>query len=279
MIAYLKIIRPHQWLKNLMLLFPPFLGGMIMKPGIVREGIVPFIAFCLASSATYILNDLLDSPRDRNHPLKKTRPVAAGQISIKAAGILSFTMTVAAIFAGFRVSTYFALFIVAYLAIFAAYSIKLKELPIIDIFCVAAGFILRLQAGGVAFNVVISEWLFLCVFLLSIFLSIGKRLCEKGELGAMAGLHRKTLEHYPEGFLDMAMSLSGAAVLVTYTMYSLTRQSFIFTVPLCTFGLLRYILRVKSGQGGDPTDSLLKDFPLLVTGVLWVVMVALSIYR
>jgi 4-hydroxybenzoate polyprenyltransferase len=157
MIAYLKIIRPHQWLKNLMLLFPPFLGGMIMKPGIVREGIVPFIAFCLASSATYILNDLLDSPRDRNHPLKKTRPVAAGQISIKAAGILSFTMTVAAIFAGFRVSTYFALFIVAYLAIFAAYSFKLKELPIIDIFCVAAGFILRLQAGGVAFNVVISD--------------------------------------------------------------------------------------------------------------------------
>ena len=139
---------------------------------------------------------------------------------------------------------------------------------------------LRLEAGGVAFTIDISEWLFLSVFLLALFLSTGKRLSEKIRLGTAAVKHRKTLNEYPEGFLEGVMYMTGAAVLVTYTMYVISRHSgmLLYTVPLCSFGLLRYILRIKSGMGGDPTESLLKDAPLLIVGALWTVMVGWGIY-
>jgi 4-hydroxybenzoate polyprenyltransferase len=150
----------------------------------------------------------------------------------------------------------------------------------VDIFCISAGFLLRLQAGGAAFNVVISEWLFLSVFLLSVFLSTGKRLAEKQRLGVAACHHRKALLAYPEGFLEGVLNMTGGAVLVTYTMYVISRHSalLVYTVPLCCFGLLRYILRVKTGKGGDPTESLTKDVPLLLVGMAWVVMVGWGIY-
>ena len=149
-----------------------------------------------------------------------------------------------------------------------------------DIFCISACFLLRLEAGGSAFTIVISEWLFLSVFLLALFLSTGKRLSEKTCLGAAAVMHRKSLNAYPEGFLDGVMYMTGAAVLVTYTMYVISRHStlLIYTVPLCSFGLLRYILRIRCGKGGDPTESLLKDVPLLIVGVVWAVMVGWGIY-
>ena len=135
-----------------------------------------------------------------------------------------------------------------------------------------------LMAGGEAFGVVISEWLFLTVFLLAMFLSTGKRLGEKIILGEEAGSHRKSLEGYPPGFLDGTMNLTGASVLVTYTMYALPHKPLVYSVPLCAYGLLRYILRVKSGAGGDPTESLVRDLQLLVVGLCWVVLVGWSIY-
>jgi decaprenyl-phosphate phosphoribosyltransferase len=278
MISYLKLLRPHQWLKNLMLFFPPFLSGALMQPGLWKRGILPVAAFCLASSATYVFNDLVDAPRDRNHPKKCRRPIASGAVPVPAAALISALLAAAALALGLKLGGHFLIFLGCYLGVSLSYSLKLKDLAIVDIFCIAAGFVLRLQAGGAAFGVVISEWLFLSVFLLAVFLSTGKRLCEKGGLAEQAGLHRKTLEEYPEGFLDMAMAITGAAVLVTYTMYSLSRHALIYTVPLCTFGLLRYIMRVKAGGGGDPTEALLKDFPLFVTGLLWCVLAAYGIY-
>lgn len=279
MIAYLKLMRPHQWLKNLMIFFPPFLSGALLQPGMLQSGVLPMAAFCLASSATYVLNDMLDATKDRNHPKKSLRPIASGEVSFAPAALFAVILAAGALTLGMQVPGSFVLFLLCYLVISASYSLKLKELPIVDIFCIAAGFVLRLQAGGAAFGVLISEWLFLTVFLLAVFLSTGKRLCEKGELGVRAGSHRMSLESYPAGFLDLALAMAGAAVLVTYTIYSLSRHALIYTVPLCTFGLLRYLLRVKAGEGGDPTDALLKDLPLLLTGLLWVVLVALGIYR
>lgn len=279
MMAYLKLLRLHQWLKNLMIFFPPFLSGALLQPGLLQKGALPAVSFCLASSAAYVLNDMLDAPKDRNHPKKSLRPIASGAVSFWSAAVFALLLAAGALGIGVQVPGNFVLFVLAYLVVSACYSFKLKELPIVDIFCIAAGFVLRLQGGGAAFGVQISEWLFLSVFLLAVFLSTGKRLCEKRGLGSRAGSHRKSLESYPPGFLDLAMAMTGAAVLVTYTMYSLSTHELIYTVPLCTFGLLRYTLRVKAGEGGDPTEALLKDFPLLVTGLLWVVLVALGIYR
>jgi 4-hydroxybenzoate polyprenyltransferase len=154
----------------------------------------------------------------------------------------------------------------------------LKHYPILDIFCIAAGFLLRLQAGGETFAVTISDWLFLSVFLLALFLGTGKRLSEKNMLGDKAVIHRKSLLAYPAGFLEGVMYLTGGSVLVTYTMYVITRHSLVYTVPLCCFGLLRYMLRVQQGLSGDPTDSLIKDLPLFSVGLLWVIMIGLGIY-
>lgn len=275
---YLRILRPAQWLKNLMLLFPSFLGGSLMQAGAVGKSVIPLASFCLASSATYIFNDILDAEKDAQHPVKRGRPIASGVVSRGAAAVISLVLFLAAASLSLWVSELFSLILIAYLTVSVVYSIKLKEMPIVDIFCISAGFLLRLKAGGEAFKIAVSDWLFLSVFFLAIFLSTGKRLCEKTTLGEVAGNHRKTLVVYPDSFLDGIMYMTGASVLVTYTMYVIQRPALVYTVPLCTFGLLRYYYRVKVGQNGDPTESLLKDPVLFCVGLLWTGWIGVSIY-
>lgn len=271
-------MRPAQWLKNLMLLFPPFLGGLIAQPEIAQRGVLPFISFCAASSSTYILNDILDSQNDAHHPLKKLRPLPSGAVAKNNASILCLFLACTGITLAFLCSTKFLLLLIAYLVIVTTYSLKFKNIPIVDIFCISTGFLLRLQAGGEVFGIRISDWLFLSVFLLAIFLSTGKRLGERSMLGTRAGSHRKSLLAYPDGFLDGIMYMTGAAVLVTYTMYVISRHALVYTVPLCLFGLLRYIFLIKSGSTGDPTESLYKDKALFLVGFFWVIMVGWSLY-
>lgn len=277
-ISYIKMLRPAQWLKNLMLLFPPFLGGTLFQAGIPAKLPVPLISFCLASSSAYIVNDILDAANDARHPVKRGRPVASGEVPVTAAVIGALLLAAGAVSLALKVSGLFSLLLVVYLLISFTYSVKLKELPLVDIFCIAAGFLLRLNAGGEASGVVISDWLFLTVFLLAVFLSTGKRLGEKNTLGDFAAGHRKSLLTYPDGFLEGMMYMTGAAVLVTYTMYVIAHHALVYTVPLCTFGLLRYIYLVKSGISGDPTNSLLQDRVLFCVGFLWTVMVGWGIY-
>jgi len=278
-LALLRLCRPTQWLKNLMLFFPPFLSGSILYPEVAVKGMPAFIAFCLASSSGYILNDIVDLDHDRLHPRKKYRPLPAGVLKPVAAAILAVLLFcggtgVAVISQSYR----FLLFLLLYLLVTAIYSLKVKDIPLLDVFCVATGFIVRLLAGGEAFAVPVSDWLFLTVFLLALFLSIGKRLTEKRNLGIEAGLHRKSLAGYPDGFLEGAMYLTGGSVLVTYSMYTISRGELLYTVPLCCFGLLRYVLRVKSGLSGDPTESLIKDTQLLIIALVWAAAIAWEIY-
>lgn len=277
-LASLKLLRPVQWLKNLMLLFPPFLGGTLLSGGVAARAVIPVLSFCLASSATYVLNDTLDRHKDALHPRKKDRPVASGEVPVPAALLLCAGCLAASLYLAWGISATFVYLLVAYLVISASYSLLLKDLPLVDLFCIASGFLLRLEAGGEAFGIEISHWLFLSVFLLAVFLATGKRLAEKNHLGDDAGDHRKSLLGYPEGFLQGAMYMTGAAVLVTYTQYVILRHALIYTVPLCCFGLLRFIIRVQSGRSGDPTESLVRDLPLFVVGLLWAVMTGWSIY-
>ena len=265
-------------MKNLLLLFPPFLGGELLSPGVVGKGVLPIISFCLASSSAYVLNDIIDRNHDKNHPRKKNRPISSGIVSLPIAGVFYLILLFSAVILATRLSMVFLSILLCYLFISILYSLSFKKLPIVDLFCISAGFLFRLQAGGEVFSIKISAWLFLSVFLLSIFLSTGKRLFEKNALGDDAANHRESLQHYPPGFLDGTMYMTGGAVLVTYTLYVIEHHVLIYTVPLCCFGLMRYIMRVKSGLGGDPTESLLKDLPLFVVGVLWAVMVGLGIY-
>ena len=277
--AYLQLSRPHQWLKNLMVFFPPFLGGTLFTAGVISSGIIPFIAFGFASSSTYVLNDIFDRNNDANHPLKRNRPIPAGLVPVAGAYLLSLVFLLAAVVLGLTVSQPFCLLLSSYVVIQVFYTLRLKEIAILDIFCISAGFVLRLQAGGLVFGIDISSWLFLSVFLLALFLSTGKRLGEMQFLGERAGDHRKSLTSYPSGFLEGVMYMTGGSVLVTYTMFVITRHSLVYTVPLCCFGLLRYIFRVKSGYGGDPTEALTKDSALFATSILWMIMIWYGYYR
>lgn len=283
--AWLKLLRPIQWLKNLMLFFPPFLGGEFLANGFFSLAALPlaafpFIAFCCASSTAYILNDLLDRENDLHHPDKRKRPIASGKISVIPASLLTSVLLICACIMAWKVSGTFLLYLAAYLLLSIGYSTKFKSIVLLDIFCISAGFLLRLQAGGVAFGVPISEWLFLSVFLLSIFLSTGKRLSEKQQLEDSAKHHRKALAAYPREFLEGTMYMTGGTVLVTYTMYVIARHSpvLLYSVPLSCFGLLRYMLRVQTGRGGDPTESLTRDVPLLIVGLAWVCLVGWGVY-
>lgn len=251
----------------------------MFREGVVAAGVIPFAAFCLAASSTYVFNDLCDRENDSHHPVKRLRPIPSGAVPLPAAWVLCALLLAPALWLGSMVSTTFPLYLVTYLGISAAYSLKLKEVPIVDLFCISSGFLLRLNAGGDAFGIQVSQWLFLSVFLLSLFLSTGKRLGELNSLGEKAGAHRRSLDAYPDGFLDISLSLTGAAVLVTYTMYVISTHALVYTVILCCFGLLRFMFRVKAGMGGDPTDSLLKDRQLLAVSVLWAVMFGWIVYR
>lgn len=274
----IKLLRPHQWLKNLMIYFPPFLGGALLNQGVPLKGVIPFFIFSAASSCGYIFNDLIDREADRQHPRKAKRGIPSGSVSVKAAGITAVILAVLSISSALYINRTFAIYLASYLMVTVAYSCQLKNIPVIDLFCIASGFLIRLMAGGTIFGIVISEWLFLSVFLLSLFLGAGKRLSEKLALDDTAVEHRKVLGIYPAGFLDGVLFMTGGSVLVTYTMYSLSHRTLLYSVPLCCFGLLRYILRVKTGLSGDPTESLLRDPWLLVVGAAWSVMVGWGVY-
>lgn len=279
-LPYIKVLRPIQWLKNLMLFFPPFLGGVIFQQQSIYLTYLPFFVFCIASSFVYIINDTIDCKADKQHPTKQFRPLPSGAISCVKALFIAAVLLVLSIYLAATISVKFLVFLLLYLLISVAYSLFLKNYPVFDIFCIASGFIFRLLAGGDAFKVIISEWLFLTVFLLALFLSTGKRYSEQKTLGDIACQHRIALKAYPAGFLDGVLFMTGSAVLVTYTMYVISRHSplLLYSVPLSCFGLLRYILRVQSGKGGDPTESLTRDLPLLVVGITWIIMVGLGIY-
>lgn len=277
--ALIVLLRPHQWLKNLILFFPPFLGGKLMNVTVAGEVLwLAPLSFCLASSAAYIVNDLCDVEADRKHPQKFRRPIPAGEVTRSSAVILAFCCFVGAFSSAFVVGGLFSLLLLIYLVISLSYSAGLKHLAIVDIFCISSGFVVRLFAGGIAFHVVISDWLFLSVFLLALFLSAGKRLAETQELGVNCGEHRRVLKDYPAGTLELFMVISAATVLVTYTMYVITKHHLVYTVPLCCFGLFRYMINVKRGGSGDPTDALLKDPLLFAVGGAWALLVFLSLY-
>jgi 4-hydroxybenzoate polyprenyltransferase len=279
-LSYIQLLRPLQWLKNLMLFFPPFLAGSLPQVTSLTQLLIPFAAFCSASSATYIFNDIGDISRDQAHPAKKNRPLASGVVATHNAAFIAGLLLMMALIAAALTSTRFLYYLGTYVFISVAYSLILKNYAVIDIFCISSGFLLRLLAGGEAFHVVVSEWLFVCVFLLAIFLSSGKRLAEKTLLSHDAHNHRQVLTAYPVGVLDGFLYMSGSAVLVAYAVYVINRHSLLllYTVPLCAFGLFRYIVRIKSGKGGDPTESLTRDLPLLLIGITWAVMVALGVY-
>ena len=273
--AYLELLRPHQWVKNAFVLVGLIFGHAYRDTSMVVAALSATASFCLASGAVYAFNDARDAAQDRDHPEKRSRPVARGAVTPAAA--VAFSACTAAIalalaaWTGWKV----AAIVAAYLVLSAAYTLGLKRVPVLDVVAIAAGFMLRLLAGTAGIGIEPSNWLLACGFLLTLFLGFAKRRAEIGRLAGDAGQHRAVLEDYTVGFLDKAIAVCAAAMVAAYAWYTLAADtallhgtgSLILTVPWVLLGTLRYLYRLRlRGGGGDPAEELLRD-PLLAASV------------
>jgi 4-hydroxybenzoate polyprenyltransferase len=279
----LQLLRPHHWVKNGFVLAGLLFGHAWDEPGYVAAAIAATLAFCLASSAVYAFNDARDAERDREHPDKNGRPVARGAISSAAAHGIAVVLAAAALGIAARTGWQVAATAGAYLALNAAYSLGLKHVPVLDVFAIAAGFMLRLLAGTWGIGIEPSRWLLACGFLLTLFLGFAKRRAELERLADDAGQHRAVLESYTLAFLDKAVFACVVGMVVTYGLYTVSAETvalhgteqLIWTLPWVLLGSFRYLFRLHfRGGGGDPTLELLRD-PLLAASALgWVATVA-----
>lgn len=264
----IRLMRPKQWVKNGFVIAPLVFSGEYLNPYALEHTFLAFILFCLASASTYILNDLHDIESDRKHPKKsKTRPLAAGIVSIPMAWIL-FTCINAILIGCWFVTPKIMSIITAYIGLTLAYTFVLKEIPVLDLFAISLGFVLRVYAGAVALTVPVSSWMFVTTLCLALYLAAIKRRQEHTQSGTKS---RKVLEKYSVPLLDHYAEMSATGALMFYSMFVLsTKPQLVLTIPLVLFGLFRYGYIVEAQDGGEsPTDALLTDWPLMLTVLLW----------
>ncbi len=278
----LRLLRPHQWLKNGFVFVGLLFGHAWHDPIVLGQALAAFVAFCLFSSAVYVMNDLLDCEQDRQHPKKKHRPLAAGTVSMPAAIALASACllggsTLAVLYAGTAPWIFFA-----YVVMNIAYSLGLKHVVILDVFIIASGFMLRILAGTLGLGIAPSHWLLLCGLMLTLFLGFAKRFAELNTLQKESGGHRRVLEHYTAPMLDQFIGITATATVISYALYTVSAetaslhgtQQLILTVPFVLYGMLRYLWRLHSqGGGGDAAQELLADPHLLMAIVGWLLLV------
>lgn len=271
-----------QWPKNAVVLAALVFGRVYDDPATVTAAIGAMVAFCLVSSAGYILNDWMDIERDRLHPIKRMRPLASGAIGSGPALALAGVLGLGAFAIAWVVTPWLALVLAIYGFLTVGYSAWLKRIPIVDVLSIATGFLLRAVAGGVAIDVRISGWLVLCSFLLALFLGFSKRRHELVSLGALATGHRGALQGYEPRVLDQYIWMTGGASVVAYSIYSFTAESvpanasMMLTIPFVAFAIFRYLhLVYRRDLGGAPEILLFRDRPLLLSIVLWATTVGI----
>jgi 4-hydroxybenzoate polyprenyltransferase len=282
-------LRPSQWTKNLIifaaLLFSERL--LLLDPGSVARAIAAFAIFCALSGVVYLVNDVIDRDADRQHPLKRHRPIAAGLLPVPAALMLGAGLATVSLVAAFWLRPGFGVIGTAYLALLALYSGPLKHVVIIDVLTIAVGFFLRAAAGAVVLGATISHWLLIMTILLALFLALSKRRHELVLLADMATSHRRILQEYSPYLLDQMISVVTASTLVTYAIYTVSADTIEkfgtsllgLTLPFPLYGIFRYLYLVHRREGGgSPSDMLLNDRPLLICVALWAAAVAFIIY-
>ena len=274
-------LRPQQWVKNFLVLAPPFFGGTLFTNGdMFLKMFLAFVGFSLASSTAYIVNDISDIEDDRLHPQKKLRPLSSGRINVFTAVVLGIVTLALSLAASYKIGTDFLIITIGYLGLSLAYTFYLQRIEIIDVFCIAIGFVLRIEAGGIASGIEVSNWLLLTTFLLSLLLAFGKRRHELVLHHDPENTFREVLSRYNANFLDTTLSIFATTAIVTYAIYTVEIESriFLFTVPFAIYGVLRYMYLVQTDLRGDPTESLLKDRPLLLSVLIWFLMTTVIIY-
>ncbi len=283
----LQSMRPHQWVKNFFIFAALIFSGHLFNITNLIDTILGFFIFSIVTSSIYIFNDLIDIEKDKLHPEKSLRPLPSGKLSKEYAVISSFLFAVLSLVVSFFLNQYFMIFLLAYIALNVLYTFILKNIVLLDIMAIAAGFVLRIYAGAVLIDVPVSEWLILCTILIALFLGFSKRRAELITLELKANIHRSVLTHYSPQFLDQMIGIVTASTVMSYALYTISEETvlkfgtknLIYTVPYVLYGIFRYLYLVhKLERGGNPTLTLLKDVPMILNIILWILTVSLIIY-
>jgi 4-hydroxybenzoate polyprenyltransferase len=276
-------MRPEQWLKNGFVLAPIVFAGLVFDPDAWLRTILAVASFCAASSAVYLVNDVLDRETDRLHPIKKNRPIAAGEVSVGTALTVAVVLVGVALAIAVWLGGWFPAILISYVVIVLLYSAVLKRAVFLDVLVVAAGFVLRVVGGAVAIDVPVSMWILVVAYLLALYLALGKRRSELVLLGVDAGEHRAVLGHYTLPMVDQAISVVLGATVLAYALYTVAPETvakvgsegLLATVPIVLYGLFRYLYLLHRHElGGSPTRALLTDRPLLACVVVWLAVAA-----
>jgi 4-hydroxybenzoate polyprenyltransferase len=283
-----RLLRPHQWIKNAFVFTGLIFGHAWNDVGMAIKVVIIAIAFSLMSSSAYIINDIVDVERDRIHPKKKTRPVAARQVSESVAALLSVFIGFFGLSLGFFISYKALIILMLYALLNFAYSFYLKNIVILDVFCIAAGFMLRIFAGTVGVGIPPTKWLVLCGLMITLFLGFAKRRAEILTLRNQKEDFREVLTHYSSDFLDQIITICAAGIITTYSLYTMSAetmrihqtQNLIYAVPFVIYALFRYIFLLHKYQlGGEPSRDLLKDKQIIIAVIGWAVLTFLIIYK
>lgn len=273
----LRQLRPKQWTKNLLVFAAPLFSFEVVNPGVLFDTLIGFFLLSFVSGCVYIVNDYADREADRNHPVKKYRPMASGALPPKLAIGFGALLLIASLVISYLLNPLFTVLLVLYFTMNVAYSFRLKHIVIIDIMIIAAGFVLRAIAGGLVIHVPFTPWFLLCTMLLSLFLAIGKRRHELHLLQHDKGSHRKVLDQYSFDLLDQMSSIVTTATIISYSLFTFTSGRTVhlmWTIPLVIYGMFRYLYLIHiEKKGGAPDRVLLEDAHILVTVILYVVSV------
>jgi 4-hydroxybenzoate polyprenyltransferase len=281
MLPLIKLLRPHHWTKNLFVFTGILFSHDWENASLWLDVFMTALAFSLTSSAVYVINDIADREQDRLHPEKRRRPIASGAVDLNTARAMGTLVMLAGLGLAYFVSIEALAIIVIYLLMNLAYSAGLKHVAILDVFIIALGFMLRILAGTIGVGIPPSQWLLLCGFMITLFLGFAKRSSEMMALEDAGVDHRKSLEDYNMSLLDLMLGITGAATIMTYSLYTMSESTIavhgtsqlIYTVPFVTYGIFRYILLLhRHGQGTDPSSDLFKDPQMLITGIGWAVV-------
>ncbi len=280
-------MRPAQWLKNGILLAALVFAGEATHPDKVQLAVYALLIYCLLSSAVYVFNDLIDRDNDRQHPLKKARPVATGQVSPAAAATLAVALAVLGIAGAWLINWAFFMLALVFLVLNLLYTLWLKHIVIVDVMSIAVSFVLRAYAGALAIEVPASKWMLINTLLLALFLGFGKRRHELLLLEDDASSHRRILDRYSPYLLDQLIGVVTASVVVMYMLYTfssevmhkLGTENLFVTIPFVVYGVFRYLYLIhKEEKGGSPTRVLIGDAPILINVILWLITAMVVLY-
>ncbi|NQT90319.1 MAG: decaprenyl-phosphate phosphoribosyltransferase [Candidatus Omnitrophica bacterium] len=280
-------LRPKQWIKNLFIFLPLIFGRMLFAFPNNLKTLAAFCLFSLGASAAYLLNDIIDVKKDRLHPTKRLRPIASGKVSVRDASIAALVLAALSITLSFMLDFYFGCIVVIYLIFNIIYSKVLKEIVIIDVFCIGAFFLLRIIAGAVVAGVEISHWIVIMTVLLALFLGFNKRRQELRLLESRAARFRNVLTRYNTYFIDQMIAVITSSIVVAYMLYTVDARTvaefdtrgLMFSIPFVYYGIFRYLYLIhKIRRDGDPTRILLSDRPMQLNIALWIGVCIATIY-